>query len=488
MRPGSLGQPPVLERLTVSADADGLASVRMTECQHPSSRAFRPPAQALLSSYQLVMQEAGKLPPSASKEDSYRLAGRVQPLAEALAKAVPAEARQRVECASGLAVIELTVANESLEKYPWELITGPGGVGSAGNVVVYRRASSPSPPPKPKQWTGSVLLVGSEAMRSGSAYAREELDLITEALEDISAVTVHPEQHMTINALRGLLDRYRPAVFHLAAHGTRDDLRFQNSKGPTLEDLHISPEVLAAELESSSVQTALLSCCDSAAPPSSGGRPAARLIAEKVGAAVVGIAGKIQPYAAALFGQAFHVSLASGESTVEAYFQGIRAIKGHETYGLMWSMPVMYSRDANVIPFPSSNTTRARLTFQEAEQQLTILNGELANLVGMRDCAPEEWEKRAAVPTVRVRGITEYLPALPEVVPPTDTSRALERQRLETACEALSDWLQASDETLYQLGSPDDRERRQARMDLRLRRLQLERVLMNLRYAFDDIA
>jgi hypothetical protein len=70
----------------------------------------------------------------------------------------------------------------------------------------------------------------------------------------------------------------------------------------------------------------------------------------------------------------------------------------------------------------------------------------------------------------------------------TDGDRALERQRLEKACEALSDWLQASDETLYQLGSPDDQERRQARRDLRLRRLQLERVLMNLRFAFRDTA
>ena len=148
----------------------------------------------------------------------------------------------------------------------------------------------------------------------------------------------------------------------------------------------------------------------------------------------------------------------------------------------------MYSNDANVIPFPSSNADRARLTFQQAEQQLTILNRELASLAAMRDCAPDEWERRAADPTVRVRGITEYLPALPEAVPATDTRRALERQRLEIACEALSDWLEASGETLYRLGSPDDRERRQACTDLRLRLRELEHGLMNLRFAFDDIA
>lgn len=475
----------VLERLSVSAGSNGnVASVRMTENQSGASSSFRLPDNDLLERFDMARGKIGRTRPPVPPEVSARAAGHMQALAGALAEAVPAESRKRIEGARGLAVIEMTI-DAVLEKYPWELIAGPGGLGYVGNVVVCRRARTSF---KPKRWTSAILLAGSEAIMSGSAYARDELTLITEALEEVSLVTVHCEPHLVVGALRGLLDRHQPAVFHLAAHGTRNSLQIQNARGPTLEDLSISPEVLAAELESSQVKAAVLSCCDSAGPRSSGDRPAACQIAEQTGATVIGMAGKIHPYAAAVFGKTFHAMLASGKSAAEAYFQSVGAIRALEDYGLMWSMPVMYSSDADVIPFPSSTPERALLTFQQAEQQLNLLNGELARLAGMRDCTPEEWEKRAADPTIRLRGVAEYLATMPEAVPAADRARVLERQGLEMACEALSDWLQASARTLFQLGSPDALERGKARADLRLRRLQLDRVLMNLRFAFDAIA
>lgn len=482
MPSGSPGLPPVVERLTLSTDSDGLASVRMTEGPRSSRTSFHLPDQNMLDSYEDAIWDTGNLPQSSEAAEHHSEKLRV--LSEALAMVVPTETRKRVENANGLAVIEVTV-DTALEKYPWELIAGPGGLGYAGDVVVYRRARASF---KPKRWSSAVLLTGSEAMTSGSAYARDELVLITESLKEISAVAVHCEPHLVIGALRGLLDRHQPAVFHLAAHGTRDSLQIQNERRPTMEDLSISPKVLADELESSQVKAAVLSCCDSATPQSSGDRPAACQIAERTDAAVIGMAGKIHPGAAAAFGKTFHTGLASGKSAAEAYFQSVRAIQGLSKHGLMWSMPVMYSRDANVILFPSSNASRARLTFQQAEQQLTILDKELAELASMDDCKPSEWTKRASHPAVRVSGITGYLPVMAEAAIEINLARALEAESLKMACDDLSGWLQSSRRTLRQLSSSDNRERNRARTSLRLRRRELERIRMKLQWAFEDIS
>ena len=102
-----------------------------------------------------------------------------------------------------------------------------------GDVVVWRKVMS-QPFREVQSRRGGILLTGSEAMRTGSTYVYSELAMIASALADGSTVTVHQEPCLTIGALRGLLDEHRPLVFHLAAHGTSEELRMQNAPGPTL--------------------------------------------------------------------------------------------------------------------------------------------------------------------------------------------------------------------------------------------------------------
>jgi hypothetical protein len=187
-----------------------------------------------------------------------------------------------------------------------------------------------------------------------------------------------------------------------------------------------------------------------------------------------------------VFAQEFHSSLAIGKSAVEAYFQGIGAIKNHVAYSLMWSLPVMYSRDADVIPFPSNQAARARLAFQQAEEQLTVLDSDLATLDGMGDGRPGEWARLASHPSVRVTGIAECLPMLFSLAP-AGSSQSLESVDLEMACDDLASWLRSTGENLLQLSSYDGQRRDSARADLRVRRRELDRILMNLRYAFEDV-
>ena len=81
---------------------------------------------------------------------------------------MPSPVRQRIAAAAGrLVAIEVTVASQSLEHYPWELIGDPGLLDAdAANVTVWRTVTSP-PLETPKRWGGSVLLAGSEAMLTG---------------------------------------------------------------------------------------------------------------------------------------------------------------------------------------------------------------------------------------------------------------------------------------------------------------------------------
>jgi hypothetical protein len=473
------------ERLTIDIVGDQLLSVRETPDETSAPATFQAPDQAMLKSYEMAIWDAQALLPTAARGAAQHLVGQVRPLAEALAAAVPLPVRDRIASAAGrLAAVELTLTQQSLEKYPWELIGTPGLL-SPGDVTVWRTVMTE--PPKPKPWGHTVLLTGSEAMLTGATYVHQELDMITSALAAIGTVKAHPEPALVISALRGLLDRHRPSVFHLAAHGTRDDLRLQNQPRPTLEDLALSPGTLAADLRSSRVKVALLNCCDSATPSTAGGRPVAYQIADQAGAAVIGMAGKIPSYPAARFGQVFHTSLASGRSTVEAYFRGVRAIRGEPSCTMMWSLPVMYSTESNVRypPFPATDEMRARASYQDIERHLKILVVELAELAGMSDCEPSRWAQRTAAPKTRIEGIAGHIPELTPAEAPDEDSPTLQQQDLQRTCRELRAALRTATGTLSQLSTPGTQPRTDRGL-LRLRRAELRRHLQNLQLIFEE--
>jgi len=324
-------------------------------------------------------------------------------------------------------------------------------------------------------------------MQAVPAVAGEELSLIASALAAHRTITVHCEPNLAVSALSGLLDKHRAAVFHFAAYGAGEASQLQAAPWPTLQELGIDPQTAGAELSRSNVQVAVLNCGGSASLPASGDRPAAYQIAAQADAAVIGMAGRIQPYSAALFATVFYSRLAIGAPVVKAYYQGARAVRSHDTYATMGSIPVMYARTSNVIPFPTGEA-RAHLSFRQTENHVGRLGRELASLADMSRCDPAEWAVRIADPAIRIEGITEYLSALTAARPPTGTDPARYRRRVERARDELAASLRASRQNLFRLSdyAVPQNQRDAAQAQLRLRRLELERILMNLRLLFED--
>jgi hypothetical protein len=130
----------------------------------------------------------------------------------------------------------------------------------------------------------------------------------------------------------------------------------------------------------------------------------------------------------------------------------------------------------------------ARSSFRQAEHHLGLLGSELASLADVGKCDPSEWALRIADPAIRIEGITEYLPALTAARPPAGTDPDRYRRRVERARDELAASLHTSWQTLFCLSDyagPQDR-RDAAQAQLQLRRMELERILMNLRILFED--
>jgi hypothetical protein len=157
---------------------------------------------------------------------------------------------------------------------------------------------------------------------------------------------------------------------------------------------------------------------------------------------------------------------------------------------MQWSLPVLYSDTSNIRPFPCTDEARLRLSVQEVERHLAFLAQELADLANMSDCEPSGWAERTATPKVRIEGIASYLPALAAAQSSAEADQRLQQQKLQRTCQDLQAFLRASAETLSQLSAPGSqgRQQRPNRGELRLRRAELQRHLMNLRLLFEDAA
>lgn len=184
------GPPLLQERLSVNVVGNHVVSVRTTPGEEPVSEEFPLPDTALLQAYTLAVAETARAGSWSNGRSSGDQADRVRALSVELSRAVPLAARDRLAGAAGLAAIELIIAADLLEAYPWELLGGPGALGAGvGDVAVWRKVMSEPFRVAPRQ-RGGILLTGSEAMRTGSTYVHPELSMIASALAS-STVTVH---------------------------------------------------------------------------------------------------------------------------------------------------------------------------------------------------------------------------------------------------------------------------------------------------------
>jgi hypothetical protein len=319
-------------------------------------------------------------------------------------------------------------------------------------------------------------------------FIHEEFEWIERDLREFEAVELHPYPQVKAD-FGHLLTRHRPVALHLVAHATSEGVQFQAEQGATLDELDIDPQIIGAELGRSDVSVAVFNCCDSASVPRSGGRPAAYEIASRSGAAAIGMAGLLQPYVGALFASTFYRRLAGGASVLQAYRQGVESVRAHERFSTMWSIPVMYSRASNVVPFPAGDEARARLRLAHIRGHMGALDGELAGLASRRCTSAGEWAQAAGTPAVRIGCIKSYLGGLAGARAGTTREVIRHRRYLERATDELESALSGTAETLEALGSPHSGagERRVALAGLDTDRRRHERLLRRLDALFEDV-
>jgi hypothetical protein len=397
------------ERLELALADGEIHSLRNTPGRSELVKLAAPDAE--LERYRLTLAMTAKREDPPDEQFRQRIRELTRPLQAALQQAIPAETRERM-AAKGpgsvrrLISIELTLNSVALEKYPWELIADPETLcGNAADVTVWRRVP-PSPERPLRRWTTRVLLTGSAAMRRTPPFVREELEWIA---GELAPLDLDPVQLADIQPdLERLLTKHRPGAFHLVAHGTSRGITFQAQAGPTPDELQIAPAFLGRALEESGVWVASFNCCDSATPASSQVRPVACQIAARSGAAAIGMAALIPPYPGALFARTFYHGLGCGRSVLEAYHLGVRAVRADPIYSTMWSIPVMYANEAEVIPFPVSDEARIRLGLGQIRDHLIALGAEFENLASWGSGSPGEWSNRAARSRVRLDCIESY--------------------------------------------------------------------------------
>jgi hypothetical protein len=455
---------PIVERLELSLAAGAIRSERKTPGEPFARIELALPAERMLEDYHTALGLASGRTSGPDERTSKRIQHLISPLQKALAQVVPeaASVRMAAECAGAaakLGVIELTLADYQLERYPWELIAESARSPDYLPITVWRSVLSPMDPPVRKRWTSNLMLAGGP---TGS----DELTTIRAELSD--------QRHIQVFDCGGILPTFRtvlaehcPAAFHLAACGD------------TLDNLLISPDSLAVDLGDSGAWVAVVNCRDSAAAPAAS-RPAAYEIARRSGAATIGLAGLTRPDISALFAATFYGCLARGFSALRGYHEAVRSVRNHDAYSAMWSLPVMYARTPNVIPFPIDDAARVRQGLAQVQFHVSQLDQELEELEGWDFRGAGEWADHAATPIVRTDCISEYLA---EVSDPA--SRAFSPERKEEIDDARNEFETVLSDTAdslillsdYTAGSP---EHQRTLSRLRLHRMRHQRMLRKL--------
>ncbi len=481
----------VIEKLQLDLVSGQTKSLRITPGHSSEAGQLTEPLNSRdLADYRAAQGKIAGFEQPPNEEAKRRIRELVGPLQEKLLEIVPAKARQRLSMndqkrPGRLAALELVLEDPELERYPWELVAEPLAlIAGVDNVTVYRRVFPDSDQPVPRAWTDRILLSGSEAMQRVPPFVEKELAWIS---EELKAQNLKPECCTGIQPnLDELLAKIRPGAFHLVAHGTSSGVSFQAEPGPTLDDLKVDPAFIGRALGRSTVWVAMFNCCNSATPPP-GGEPPARRIAELSRVATIGMGGKIQPYIGATFARSFYRCLGSGRSVLQAYHAGIQAIRGNDTYSGMWSMPIMYATDADIIPFPVDDEARVRLGLEQVRVHLSALDSELAELANGPDRSPGEWSTQTSTPMVRIECIQTYLAAVTDAYARTRRSERYLRQMTHIRSE-LDSILPCTRGSLGRLtdvsGQPD--QRREAQGKFSVHRLQQQRMITKVERLLRD--
>jgi hypothetical protein len=269
-----------------------------------------------------------------------------------------------------LLAIKVSSVHRALDPIPWELIGTPKALGETPARAVVWRGVRPDPPPRGRAPDSVVLLAGSSPIDAQSTHAEDEFQVIGEQLDQRRDIRPVARPRVPFGAVKDELGRLRPAIVHLAVHGTEEGTKWQASTRVSRslheirQHLKISPDQLIEHLAAAHDTYALvLNICDSGradgSPPTTDAL--AKRIAQRGTPAVIGMTGQISVVACIDFARSLYHRLVLGLPFIEAFAAGIRAIRNRtDRSANLWTMPVLYAGEPGCVIFPTSAQLKAR--------------------------------------------------------------------------------------------------------------------------------
>lgn len=141
----------------------------------------------------------------------------------------------------------------------------------------------------------------------------------------------------------------------------------------------------------------------------------------------------------------------------------------------------MYAFSSNVIPFPTDDAARARLSVKQIRLHAEALDRELEDLEEGNFGSPGEWAMQTATPIVRTTCIRGYLAAT-TTVHLMATAEERRRRRMDKARDDFRSALRATAVYLARLGDPsvDLAERQEVLEELHLQRMRHQHSLKKI--------
>jgi CHAT domain len=332
-------------------------------------------------------------------------------------------------------LVEIHADDDQLNHMPFELLGQP--YQETGNdIVVWRRR-----PGSINRRPGLRLLVARSAPIDVSLpQNEEEVHKVASYVsgQKVPGIRTEVLLNCTYENFTRVAGNFRPGTIHFVMHGTLEAFQFNS---PPSNDL-IGYNSLARYFKRTpSVVAVVSTACFSARPANLCGRGGVCFASASVDlglSAAIGMATKITPRAAQAFTECLYTELAEARPITEAYAQAVLAIKNMEEYDrLLWSVPVMYAKSGNVIPFPEQGYFRLLDRLQRMLQKFEDLRQQLDRLPMMsRDRRIEE----ARWLVLDVTGIRNDLQDLQTAELPGVPATTVWHKKLEAARTQLG-WL-----------------------------------------------
>lgn len=286
-------------------------------------------------------------------------------------------------------LVEIHTDDDRFNRMPLELIGQPYRE-TGKDIVVWRRR-----PGAINRKPGLRLLVVRSAPIDVSLPQNEE-----ETYEVASYMSGHKVPgirtevlpNCTYDDFTRMTGLFEPSTIHFVMHGTFEAFQFNS---PPSNDL-IGYDTLARFFKrNSSVIAVVSTACFSARPANLCDKGSVCFASASVDlglSAAIGMATKITPRGAQTFTKCLYTELSEARPITEAYAQAVLAIRNMEEYDrLLWSVPVMYAKSANIIPFPEQGYFRLLDRLQSMLKKFEDLRRQLDRLSMMsRDRRIEE--------------------------------------------------------------------------------------------------